>query len=139
MKTFFTLWITVLLSIAGCATLNQERPAGMESGNGVPDGAVTDEMEYFRSLADFLYRIPGVTVSGPSSNPTVTIRGISSFNAGIEPLYVVDGQPVGSSYTQVNNMLNVRDIAHVRVLKGSEASYYGVRGGNGVILITTKR
>ena len=139
MKTLITLWITVVLSLAGCATLNQDRPAGMDRGNVVPDGAVTDDMEYFRSLADFLYRIPGVTVSGPSSNPTVTIRGISSFNAGIEPLYVVDGQPVGSNYTQVNNMLNVRDIAHVRVLKGSEASYYGVRGGNGVILITTKR
>ncbi|TVQ66115.1 MAG: hypothetical protein EA360_06980 [Balneolaceae bacterium] len=140
MKTSLLLWITILLLTSmGCATVGQQTSGGMTIQNELPDGAVTDHMNYFRSLADYLYRIPGVNVTGPSNNPTVTIRGINSFNSGIEPLYVIDGQPAGTSYSQVNNMLNIKDIAYVRVLKGSEASYYGVRGGNGVIIITTKR
>lgn len=132
-------FVVLLLGTLGCATTKSDLPAGFNRGSEIPDGAVTDHMNYFQNLADYLYRIPGITVSGPSSNPTVTIRGISSFNAGIEPLYVVDGNPVGTSYTQVNNMLNIKDIAHVQVLKGSQAAMYGVRGGNGVILITTRR
>lgn len=100
---------------------------------------VSDSKDYFRSLADFLERVPGVNVSGGEQNAVVTIRGISSFNSGIEPLFLVDGQVVGTTYAQVNNLLNVQDIDYVRVLKGSEASIYGVRGGNGVIMIYTKK
>lgn len=111
----------------------------MDVVNEVPDNAVPNQLDYYRNLADFLHRVPGVQVAGPSSNPTITIRGISSINSGIEPLYVIDGQAVGTNYLTVNGMLNVRDIAHVQVLKGSDATLYGVRGGNGVIVITTRR
>ncbi len=100
---------------------------------------VSDSRDYFRSLADFLERVPGVNVSGGAQNAVVTIRGINSFNSGIEPLFLIDGQVVGSTYEQANNLIDVRDIDYVRVLKGSEASIYGVRGGNGVILIYTKK
>ncbi len=46
---------------------------------------------------------------------------------------------MGTSYTHVNNMLNVNDINYVKVLKGSDAAIYGVRGGNGVILIVMRK
>ncbi len=90
-------------------------------------------------LSDYLRRLAGVTVSGSGNNVSVQIGGISTFGANTEPLYVVDGQVVGTSYAGVNNFINVRDIDTVRLLKGSAASVYGVRGANGVILIETRK
>jgi len=129
-----------LVSILGCSTSESTvDEGGLDTVNVRPDNAVPNQPDYFLNLADFLHRVPGVQISGPTNNPTVTIRGISSINSGIEPLYVIDGQSVGTSYSTVNGMLNVRDIDNVRVLKGSDASLYGVRGANGVIVITTRR
>lgn len=132
--------ISIFLLTFGCAT---SEPGTIESQirseNVHPEGAVTDFNSYYRSLADYLQQIPGINISGAENNQVVTIRGISSFNSGIEPLFVIDGQAVGSNYNQANNMINVWDINYVRVLKGADAGIYGVRGGNGVILIVTKK
>lgn len=139
-KAILVLIPLILVTIIGCSTT---QPAidegGLDIVNVTPHNAVVNQPDYFRNLADFLHRVPGVQVTGPTTNPTVTVRGISSVNSGIEPLYVIDGQPVGTNYQNVNGMLNVRDIDHVQVLKGSEATLYGLRGANGVILITTRR
>ncbi|MDB4908560.1 MAG: hypothetical protein JWO05_3344 [Gemmatimonadetes bacterium] len=74
---------------------------------------------------------------------SLRIRGASSLGYGgdAEPLYVLDGMPMQS--TDLGNVLDgvsPYDIARIDVLKdaGSTASY-GVRGANGVVLITTKR
>lgn len=141
MKKAILLLISLFLtSIIGCSTSQSAvENKGLDVTNVMPDNAVPNQPDYYSNLADFLYRVPGVQVSGPTSNPTVTVRGISSFNSVIEPLYVIDGQAVGTNYVTVNGMLNVRDIDYIQVLKGSEASLYGVRGGNGVIVITTRR
>jgi len=103
-----------------------------------PRNTVTDKNHVGQNLAYYLQQVPGVLVSGSGSNIKVNIRGSASFISSTSPLYVIDGQAVGNSYSQANNMINVRDIDHVKVLKGSEASTYGVRGGNGVIEIFTK-
>jgi len=129
-----------LFLMAACTTSEQTtRPHEIELHTGHSVNTVTDERDYYRSLADYLQRVPGVYVSGPQNNQMVLIRGVSSFNSEIQPLYVIDGTSVGTNYNTVNNMLNVRDIDNVRVLKGSDAAIYGVRGANGVIVITTKR
>lgn len=95
-------------------------------------------------------KLAGVQVSQnsgqPGSTSQIRIRGISSINAGSEPLYVVDGVPIMSGedayFTNTNNPLasiNPNDIANVTVLKdAAAASIYGSRAANGVILITTK-
>lgn len=77
-----------------------------------------------------------VTNSGaPGSSPRVIIRGVSTIN-GSDPLYVVDGMPVGTNI----NFLNQNDIESMQVLKdASAAAIYGTRGSNGVVLITTKK
>lgn len=55
---------------------------------------------------------------------------------GSDPLYVVDGMPVGTNI----NFLNQNDIESMQVLKDASASaIYGTRASNGVILITTKK
>ena len=68
-----------------------------------------------------------VTNSGaPGSTPRVIIRGISTIN-GSDPLYVVDGMPVGTNI----NFLNQNDIESMQVLKDASAeAIYGTRGSN---------
>ena len=77
-----------------------------------------------------------ITSSGqPGSSPQVIIRGAGSILGGANPLYIVDGV-----WTDDITNINTSDILSVDVLKdASAASIYGVRGANGVILITTKQ
>ena len=83
-------------------------------------------------------KINGVQVTsggGPGATPKVLIRGVMTVN-GTDPIYVVDGMPVGTNI----NFLNSNDIESMEVLKdASAAAIYGTRGSNGVILITTKK
>ncbi len=82
--------------------------------------------------------VAGVTVvnnGGPGVTPTVRIRGIGSINFESDPLYVVDGIPIGD----LNN-IDMKDIESVSVLKdAASAAIYGSRAAQGVILITTKQ
>ncbi|QQL48653.1 SusC/RagA family TonB-linked outer membrane protein [Mucilaginibacter ginkgonis] len=79
----------------------------------------------------------GVTVinqGAPGANSTVFIRGVNNFG-NTSPLYVIDG-------VQTNNMsqVNPTDIESISVLKDAgSAAIYGVAGGNGVIVVTTKK
>ncbi|NMA72933.1 MAG: TonB-dependent receptor [Bacteroidales bacterium] len=83
-------------------------------------------------------KINGVQVTsagGPGAQPKVLIRGVTTVN-NTDPLYVVDGMPVGGNI----NFLNSNDIESMEVLKdASAAAIYGTRASNGVILITTKK
>ncbi|HKG91939.1 MAG TPA: TonB-dependent receptor plug domain-containing protein [Gemmatimonadaceae bacterium] len=85
-------------------------------------------------------RFPGVVVSESAQGGiTIRIRGISSFYASNEPLYVVDGTPI-SPGAGGSLALNAHDISTIEVLKDpSQTALYGMRGSNGVIVITTKR
>jgi TonB-dependent starch-binding outer membrane protein SusC len=79
--------------------------------------------------------ISNTTTADPNSSPSVQMRGVSSRNAGLGPLYVINGVPGGN----VDN-INQNDIESIDVLKGGAASaIYGTRGSNGVIIITTKK
>jgi TonB-linked SusC/RagA family outer membrane protein len=77
-----------------------------------------------------------VTSSGqPGSLPQVVIRGSGSILAGGNPLYIVDG-----IWTDDITNINTADILSVDILKDASAcSIYGVRGANGVILISTRQ
>lgn len=75
-----------------------------------------------------------VTTSGePGGGSNMRIRGITSLG-NIDPLVMIDGVQ-GSIHN-----LNANDIASIQVLKDAgAAAVYGVRGANGVIVVTTKR
>lgn len=82
-------------------------------------------------------KVAGLTVlnSGRAgSSPTVRIRGVNSTNNS-DPLYVVDG------VFQTNiDYLNPADIQNIEVLRDpSSIAIFGLQGGNGVIIVTTKR
>ncbi|MDO1448706.1 SusC/RagA family TonB-linked outer membrane protein [Rhodocytophaga aerolata] len=94
----------------------------------VPSGNVEQQLQG---------RVPGVTVitnGQPGTTSVVRLRGFGAFG-GNEPLYVVDGVPVGST-----DFLNPDDIETTTVLKDApSASIYGARAANGVIVYTTKK
>ena len=108
-------------------------------------------------------QVAGVQIQGTQSSlggsSRITIRGANSFLGNNQPLFVVDGVPVGNSnyssssqqrgfgegaipydYGNAISDINPADIENISVLKGAAASaLYGVRGANGVIVITTKK
>jgi TonB-linked SusC/RagA family outer membrane protein len=100
-------------------------------------------------------KVAGVQVNqfggsvGASSR--ISIRGNSSFSNDQQPLIIVDGIPIandtkrsgdnaysGVDYGSGLNDINPEDIETITVLKGGSAALYGMRAGNGVVLITTK-
>lgn len=103
-------------------------------------------------------RAAGVSIVQNSAQPgggvEMLIRGGASTGAGNEPLYVIDGFPVGGSsvepaadnrYSDFGsrnplNSLNPNDIQSIEILKdASSTAIYGARAANGVVLITTKK
>jgi TonB-dependent SusC/RagA subfamily outer membrane receptor len=86
-------------------------------------------------------RFPGVyVVRTPSGGFSIRIRGASTVLGNREPLFVVDGIAVEATPGRGLDWLNPADIERIDVLKNpAETSMYGVRGANGVIVITTKR
>lgn len=74
----------------------------------------------------------------PGASATIRIRGTSSVHGSNDPLYVVDGFPIGSAGNL--KAISPDDIESIEVLKdASAAAIYGSRGANGVIMITTKK
>ena len=101
-------------------------------------------------------KIAGVQVTGTSgsvgASSRIVLRGNSSITGNNEPLYVVDGLPIsnrsfgnagsggGVDLPNGASDLNPDDIESITVLKGpNAAALYGLRAGNGVIVITTKK
>lgn len=108
-------------------------------------------------------KIAGATISsmggGPGQGANIRIRGVNSIdpNTPSDPLYVIDGvqidnttstlgaNPAGSAFGArgVSNRasdINPDDIETINILKGGAATaLYGLRGANGVVVITTKK
>ena len=112
-------------------------------------------------------KIPGALIQANSGAPgggyQLNLRGVSTINGSVDPLYVVDGivisnaaipnganavtqaQAGGNPRNQDNAVnriadLNPEDIEQIEVLKGgSAAAIYGSKATNGVVIITTKR
>ena len=84
-------------------------------------------------------KVAGLSISAPSGDPTsgsqILLRGNTTlFGANSDPLILVDGIP------STLKTVSPEDVESIDVLKdGSAAAIYGVRGTNGVIIITTKR
>lgn len=89
-------------------------------------------------------RVSGVKVTSSSGQPgqasSVRVRGVSSLS-GAEPLYVVDGVPMGDGTSNPLASINPEDVLDMEVLKDASAtSIYGSRASSGVvILVTTKK
>ncbi len=86
-------------------------------------------------------RFPGVVVTRtPDGGLAVRIRGTTSIHGSNEPLYVIDGVPIRPGPGGGLAGINPYDIESIEVLTdAASTTMYGVRGANGVIVITTKQ
>lgn len=87
--------------------------------------------------------ISGLQQSGEPgrNNAALYIRGVSTYAGSTDPLVVIDGvpEPPEQTYSRLNSM-DANEIESVTLLKdASSTAVYGVRGANGVIIVTTKR
>ena len=101
-------------------------------------GAEISKQASVNPISGLQGKVAGVQITNtgtPGASPAIKIRGLGTYSSKADPLYVVDGVWV----TDVN-FLNSADIDNVSILKdASSEAIYGVRGANGVVLITTKK
>ncbi len=97
-------------------------------------------------------KVAGIDVSSSSgsigASSRIIIRGVSSLSSNNQPLFVIDGVPVGNSlrsgsgnidWGNAISDINVEDIDEMTVLKGAgAAALYGSQAANGVVVIKTK-
>lgn len=118
-----------------------------------------DELNKAREVtvaAQLIGKVAGLEITKPSNGPAgstrIIIRGLSQLSGDNRPLIVIDGIPVDNTNARSAGLyggrdsgdgfssINPDDIENITVLKGPSASaLYGSRGGNGVVLITTKK
>ncbi len=147
--------------VVGYGTLSKKRVTG--SVVSITPETIT-EVPSLSPEAAIIGQVAGVQVqetSGePGASPNIRVRGSGSISAGNDPLFVIDGIPISRNLTSVGvnggvarrraafqpppvnplATLNPNDIESIQVLKdASAAAIYGSRGGNGVLLITTKK
>lgn len=108
--------------------------AGQNKNSGGTPGVINvkdSAVPVYQDIYDMIRgKVAGVEVSGRS----IKIRGTNSLNVSTEPLFVVDGVIV----REIDDIAP-ETVRSIEVLKGPDASVYGARGSNGVIVITRKK
>ena len=127
------------LSVGACGgETGPEEPAPETDANAanVLERAEMNTQSVTRIEELFEGRIAGVVVHRSAGRVWIEVRGPSSFTGSNEALIVVDGVQ-----TMPDELLALTpdDVQRIEVLKGAAAAVYGVRGANGVVLITTRR
>ena len=134
--------LSFLLILGSCGT--QYRVSSDYKGQEKSDGYITTETSsiqhvdakdrdpaMYRSFEDYLQaNVGGVEIN---SSGGIVIRGIGTFNGSSDPLILMDGMEI-----QDTGSINPNDIHSVDVIKDGSTATYGIRGANGVILITSK-
>ncbi|TVQ65920.1 MAG: hypothetical protein EA360_07415 [Balneolaceae bacterium] len=124
--------IGLSLLFTSCATSGQQR------GGADIDTLLIENPNL--TLKDYLMRLSGVQVTERGGEVRVVLRGASSLSGDNSPLFVLDGSPVGTSYSDIENAVELRDVDYIQIMRGSEAmTMYGMRASNGAVVIYTKR
>ena len=145
MRSIIVLLLPVALLVAGCGSVTRLSGDDLDVNLGYSTvkqkdltysvsnvGVKENEASAYRDIYEYLQgRVAGVQVT---QDKRIIIRGVNSINAGGDPLILVDGVE-----TPDISDLNIHDIKSIDVLKDGSAAIYGLRGANGVLLITTKR
>jgi len=89
------------------------------------------------SLLTQIRQLPGIILRRGVPVFTKNQSSITSNGTAYEPLYVLNDYIVGNSFASVNQLVTNVNVKKIETLTGHEASFYGTRGANGVIKITT--
>src|SRR5262245_36457318 len=145
---------TYLVAMTGCfrhaaqrdggsatqASSDSARSANQERSRSSATQAVTfddAERSRFTRVEQMIQaRFSGVQVTPKGGGFAIQIRGTGSLSLSNEPLVVIDG---ALRTVQDLGTVHPRDVMRIEVMKDAAASFYGSRGANGVILITTRR
>lgn len=125
-QIIFGLMGFILLSCAASNTGTTKKSTGRDYSN-------------YRTLAEAL-RAHGAIVKESGNSASVVLRGKGSILLNTEPLYVLDGVPMGNDYTTVNNSINMMNVQSIRIIRSaSQATMrYGEAANHGAIEIRTK-
>lgn len=147
--------------IVGYGTLAKKRVTGSVSSVSAKQIEAIPVVSIENALIGQVAGVQVIETTGePGASPQIRIRGTGSISAGNDPLFVVDGIPVSRNQTSLSSQgeigsrvgsfqqpsanplatINPNDVASIEILKdASAAAIYGSRGGNGVVMITTKK
>ena len=158
--TSFTACIAGLMVLQGCNRTPSGAPlrapgdardsASQTGATGSVSGKVAEQQQTNDIGAMLAGRVPGLqVVRAANGDISLRIRGNTPVTDPVsgqpygetEPLLVIDGMAVSSGgIAMALRALDPHDVANIQVLKDvSSTSAYGIRGANGVILITTKK
>ena len=136
--------------VTGYGSLKKEAYAGSASIVKMDDLADVPVTNLGQLLQGSTSGVQFTNTSGqPGAATQIRIRGVGSFNASNDPLYVVDGVPIisgnvsglgTSAGLDILSTLSPSDIESISIIKdAAAASLYGSRAANGVVIITTKK
>jgi TonB-linked SusC/RagA family outer membrane protein len=120
----------------------------LEKGRSIQKIGIKEiQLENINNVSDILHaRLSGIwatkTSGAPGDHVKIRVRGLNSLFASDDPLYVVDGVQIPNVNLKTLGVthLNIHDIENITVLKdASSTALYGYQGGNGVIIIDTRR
>lgn len=146
----FLLFFSAFCLFTSCATSNanrnQTKNKQIDQGYGtVDEGKNTTSISQVDvdetgavTWIELLQRTAGVSVSGRGNNLDIQIRASKSMTASHQPLFVLDGKPLGNGF-QFISFVDPNMVKRISILKdAASASSYGSRGADGVILVTLK-
>ena len=135
--------VALIATLLGCAHRPAEQSDGAPTPPSTPQPRTVSTDEPARQGAASLEHILAGRISGvyvtpaPGGGIIVRMAGPTSFYAGQEPLYVVDGTPINVNHGTLS-WISPHDVESITAVRGADATIYGVRGANGVIIIKTK-
>ena len=132
------LFIGLSLALSACKTAEDTSSLG-DSKKDVKRKSLVDKDNTAQTMVELLRRQPLLTVSGSDSNPSIQIRGKSSFNTTTEPLFIVDGRRMGHEFASISGIAPA-DVERINVIRDpAELASYGVGAANGVIEISLRK
>ena len=121
--------------VVGYGTMKKSDLTGAVSSVGVKDIKDSPVANIGQAMQGKVSGVQIIDAGKPGDNVTIKIRGLGTINNS-NPLVVIDGIPTDLGLSS----LNMADVERVDVLKDASATaVYGVRGANGVVIVTTKR
>ena len=137
-KGILTSLLVLSVGFCSCGSVSDASPSaarGHDANLIVPTGDDNSPM----SWENLFRRVPGVQVRGRYPDLSFLIRGAKSVSRTTEPLFVLEGVPLGHNFGSLARATTPNEVANIRILKGTQASLYGARGANGVILVKLKQ
>ncbi len=130
-KTIWYYLVSLTVLLVSCGT-----PKGSSATKSNLDQELIEKNKGSVSLLQRISQKSGIVLQNNVPIINKTANSISSSGSQ-EPLYVLNGQIIGSSFSSINNIVDSYSVKDITILTGANASPYGSQGGNGVILITT--